>query len=94
MITAIRTKAIRTPIAHIASILGWLQQALTDKYILGQEEHGGQLWKKPGALKNATEEVLDLVTYQATAKEQLREMAVAGASARDAYEFLYDEEIP
>ena len=83
-----------TPIAHIASILRWLQQALTDKYILGQEEHGGQLWKKPGALHNATEEVLDLVTYHATAKDQLRQMARDGKSAKDAYEFLYHEELP
>lgn len=79
--------------AHIASILKWFQQALTDKYIVGQEEHGGQLWKKPGALQNATEEVLDLVTYQATAKDQLRQMAIDGKSAKDAYQFLYNEDI-
>ena len=42
-------------------------------------------------MKNATEEVLDLVTYQATAKDQLRQMAIDGKSAKDAFEFLYSE---
>ena len=87
----IATKIISTPVAHIASILKWFQQALTEKYIVGQEEHGGELWNKAGAMKNATEEVLDLVTYQATAKDQLRQMAIDGKSAKDAFEFLYSE---
>ena len=46
---------------------------------------------KPGAMKNLEEELLDLPVYYKTAKDQLRQMAVEGKSAADAYAFLYGE---
>jgi hypothetical protein len=80
------------PAEHIQSITRWLSTVLSGKYHRGQEEHGGQLWTKPGALKNLEEEVLDLSVYYKTAKDQLRQMAREGKSAAEAYVFLYDED--
>jgi|TARA_R110002020_G_scaffold329842_1_gene545578 hypothetical protein len=80
---------VATPTEHISSILGWLKQVMTGKYHRGQQEHGGSLWQKPGALANLEEEIMDLPVYYKTAKDQLRQMALEGKSAADAYEWLY-----
>jgi hypothetical protein len=82
----------QNPAEHVQSILRWLGDVITGKYLRGQEEHGGELWSKPGALKNLEEEVLDLAVYYKTAKDQLRQMAREGKSADEAYRFLYDED--
>ena len=82
----------QTPTEHIQSITRWLGNVMTGKYHRGQQEHGGQLWMKPGALKNLEEEVIDLAVYYKTAKDQLRQMAREGKSAAEAYVFLYDED--
>jgi|TARA_R110000824_G_scaffold401502_1_gene612649 hypothetical protein len=65
---------------------------MTGKYHRGQQEHGGDLWSKPGALKNLEEEITDLGIYYKTAKDQLRQMANEGRTAAEAYQFLYDED--
>ena len=51
----------------------------------------GNLWNKPGALANLEEEIMDLPVYYKTAKDQLRQMAIEGRSAAEAYEWLYGE---
>ena len=81
----------QTPTEHVDSIVRWLQRVMTRKYHQGQQEHGGELWMKPGALKNLEEELLALPVDYKTAKDQLRQMAVEGKSAADAYAFLYGE---
>ena len=48
-----------TPTQHIESIILWLDRVMTRKYHRGQQEHGGSLWMKPGAMKNLEEELLD-----------------------------------
>lgn len=82
---------IATPKEHISSILGWLSGVMAGKYHRGQQEHGGSLWQKPGALANLEEEIMDLPVYYKTAKDQLRQMAIEGRSASEAYEWLYGE---
>ena len=56
--------------AHLARIKARLVADIDAKYRLGQEEHGGRLWEKPGALENAYAEALDLAVYLLTALEQ------------------------
>jgi|TARA_B100000949_G_scaffold227033_1_gene233010 hypothetical protein len=82
-----------SPTAHIESILKWLQRAMAEKYHRGQQEHGGELWTKPGAMRNLEDELLDLPVYYKTVKDQLQQMAVEGKSAADAYAFLYGEAV-
>ena len=81
-----------SPSEHIGSIVKWLGRVMTGKYHRGQQEHGGDLWSKPGALKNLEEEITDLGIYYKTAKDQLRQMANEGRTAAEAYQFLYDED--
>ena len=82
---------VASPKEHISGILGWLSNVMTGKYHRGQKEHGGSLWQKPGALANLEEEIMDLPVYYKTAKDQLRQMAIEGRSATEAYESLYGE---
>lgn len=45
--------------------------AYQKKYPKGQKQHGGNLWQKPGMLKNMEEEILDQWSYYHVMKEQL-----------------------
>ena len=83
----------RTPSDHVAGLLTWLYNVLPRKYRQGQDEHGGELYAKPGALSNLEEEVSDLVVYHKTARDQLAALAREGKTAREAYEFLYNEPV-
>lgn len=56
--------------AHLARVKARFVADLDAKYRAGQEEHGGDLWLKPGALENAYAEVLDLAVYLITLMEQ------------------------
>ena len=58
--------------AHVNRILEQVSAELRAKYKKGQEEHGGQLWLKTGMVDLAIEEVLDLIVYLYTLREQLR----------------------
>ncbi len=82
---------VKTPADHIRFILHWFTDTLTSKYHRGQQEHGGLCFEKPNMLQHAEEEILDLVVYHKTAKDQLARMALDGQSAMDAYTFLYGE---
>jgi hypothetical protein len=57
-------------IAHVDRILTQFNRDLKAKYEAGQEEHGGNIWEKPGMLAHAIEEVIDLVVYLYTLQEQ------------------------
>jgi hypothetical protein len=57
--------------AHLQRIISAVTSEIDAKYRKGQEEHGGNLWLKPGMLDNAIEEVLDLCVYLFTLREQL-----------------------
>ena len=56
--------------AHVSRILNRFNADLRAKYEAGQAEHGGNIWEKPGMLEHAVEEVIDLVVYLYTLKEQ------------------------
>ena len=56
--------------AHLQRIKDKLTADLDAKYRAGQEEHGGQIWEKPGMLEHAYAEVLDLAVYIMTLMEQ------------------------
>jgi len=82
-----------SPSDHVVALLNWLTAVLPRKYRHGQDKHGGELYAKPGALSNLEEEVIDLVVYHKTARDQLAALAREGKTAREAYEFLYDEPV-
>jgi hypothetical protein len=56
---------------HLARIIANVSKDLDAKYRLGQEEHGGYIWEKPGMLEHAIEEALDLVVYLYVLRDQL-----------------------
>ena len=56
--------------AHLDRIISRLNADLRAKYEAGQQQHGGNLWEKPGMLEQAYAEVLDLATYLLTLMEQ------------------------
>jgi hypothetical protein len=56
--------------AHVERIVRRLTADIRAKYEAGQQEHGGNLWEKPGMLEQAYAEVLDLATYLLTLMEQ------------------------
>ncbi len=56
--------------AHLSRITTQFTADLRAKYEAGQQEHGGNLWEKPGMLENAIAEAIDLVTYLYTLRDQ------------------------
>lgn len=57
--------------AHLRRLTTEANSLITTKYIAGQREHGGDLWKKPGILLMAIEEAVDQLVYLLTLKEQM-----------------------
>jgi len=64
--------------AHLERIITMVADDLQTKYRAGQQEHGGDIWLKPGMLDHAIEEVLDLIVYLYTLRDQLRHAAEQG----------------
>lgn len=56
---------------HLKSIIKQFDKLASDKYIKGQIEHGGSLWKKEGLIDMAIDEAIDQVIYLITLKQQL-----------------------
>lgn len=56
---------------HLARLKATIAAELDAKYRKGQAEHGGFLWRKPGMLDQAIDEVLDLAVYLYTLRDQL-----------------------
>jgi hypothetical protein len=61
---------------HIDAIVASFDREVRAKYEAGQREHGGNIWTKPGMLRHAKEEVLDLWVYLETLERQLREKGI------------------
>ena len=59
--------------AHLKRLTERFTKDVEKKYREGWKEHGGQLYKKVGMLKNAKDEVLDLWVYLDTLEDQLAE---------------------
>ena len=81
-----------TPETHGEKIILWLARKIRTKYKKGQQENQTKLWMVPGVLSSLEEEVLDLNCYHKTAKDQIRQMAKDGRTAKEAFQFLYQEE--
>jgi hypothetical protein len=56
---------------HLKRLVRETSQRMIGKYVKGQKEHGGDLWKKKGIIDMAIEEAIDQVVYLLTLKEQL-----------------------
>jgi hypothetical protein len=80
--------------AHVTRILTRFNKELTKKYEQGQQEHGGNLWLKSGMLDLAIEEVIDLVVYLYTLREQLRSPEPAAYPPEQQLELFPDTRSP
>jgi hypothetical protein len=61
---------------HLKLIIGTFSKSMDAKYRKGQQEHGGDLWRKKGLIDMAIEEALDQVCYLVTLKRQLEEAGI------------------
>ena len=59
---------------HIITLQKEFSRRIKEKYVKGQEEHGGNLWEKEGLLDEAINEVVDLSIYLLTLKCQTQKM--------------------
>lgn len=79
------------PDHHVALVLDTLSDELPTKYMQGQREHGGNLWRKP-VLDFMGEEVLDMVVYYDVLRRQndlLKQLCREGmAGSSDSYQAL------
>lgn len=57
--------------AHAARVASEVAEAIHAKYCKGQQEHGGQIWKKAGMLGHAEDEARDLSVYHHVLRDQL-----------------------
>jgi hypothetical protein len=74
--TVERTSALeRDNLAHAAEVADRFSADLQEKYTRGFREHGGRIWLKPGMMKQARGEILDLAVYLDVTERQLREIA-------------------
>lgn len=65
-----------TPKDHAKDLGEEVKQRLVKKYLMGQMEHGGRLWKKKGLIDMAIEEAIDQAVYLLTLKQQLEEAGI------------------
>lgn len=61
----------RTPRSHAAEVASEASRLIYAKYLAGQAEHGGELWRKRGLIDHAIEEAIDQIVYLLTLREQL-----------------------
>lgn len=70
----------RTPASHARDVANEARNLILDKYLKGQREHGGELWRKRGIIDMAIEEAVDQIVYLLTLRDQL---AAAGFTPGD-----------
>lgn len=75
-----------SPEQHIEAIIEAWAGCIRRKYLRGQEEHGGRLWRKP-CLDRLLEEIDDLVVYASVLQDHL--LAIEGI-ARAAVHYEID----
>jgi hypothetical protein len=56
---------------HVSQCVKRVSDLQIRKYIAGQKEHGGKMWKKTGLLHASLEEIADLANYLPTVEQQL-----------------------
>ncbi len=70
---------------HMRSCIVEFGEKMHDKYIAGQQQHGGNLWLKP-LTSEILEEVVDLAHYVTTKRQQeevLRTLVEAALASED-----------
>lgn len=75
---------------HIDQIAADTIHAVEDKYLAGQKEHGGKLWRKP-VVDFMGEEVTDMIVYFHVLKHQhhkMKQIAAHGLNGGDAAKAL------
>ena len=65
----------KSSVYHINMICARWRGRIKPKYVAGQQEHGGRLWRKP-AMDFITEEIADLAVYWDVAMEQQADLKV------------------
>ena len=61
-----------TTLEHAEGIARKFTTEFIHKYMVGDSEHGGFLWEKPGAIRMAKDEHLDLTSYLDVIESQAR----------------------
>ena len=69
---------------HLTEILESISKQVNSKYRVGQEEHGGDLWKRSPLVDDLIEEAIDQITYALTLKSQLTQGKQLLEEARNA----------
>ncbi len=69
--------------AHLDEIKYAFVKAVDAKYRKGQEEHGGNLWKKPGVLEMLMEECVDFWVYAYVLKQQRDDPSIIDPLLKD-----------
>jgi len=69
--------------AHLATLKIEACALMDAKYRAGQQEHGGNLWKKPGVLDMAIHEAVDLLVYLLTLRAQGEKPSSVDPKVRD-----------
>ena len=64
------------PTTHALTIASRAHEMIFDKYMRGQAEHGGLLWRKTGIIDMAIEEAVDQVIYLLTLRDQIAQAGV------------------
>ena len=59
---------------HLVSLIVYFAEAVTNKYVTGQKEHGGNIWDMSAErlLDEAINENLDQFTYLMTLKQKMK----------------------
>lgn len=65
-----------SPQDHAEKLADEVKQRMITKYMAGQKEHGGELWRKRGLIDFAIEEAIDQAVYLLTLKQQLEDAGV------------------
>jgi hypothetical protein len=62
--------------AHLQRVKDWICEKIDKKYRAGQQEHGGDLWKKAAVLDFLIDEVVDQVVYAESLEEQKNDPSI------------------
>ncbi len=79
------------PLDHMNRIIAWFSLHMSQKYTIGQEEHGGRLWRK-NVCKMLRDEIIDLSVYYEVLEQQYDQaVAELDTAKKIIEEFRQDE---
>ncbi len=68
---------------HLIGILDRFNDQAIKKYTKGNEQHGGKLWLKKDLIDKSIEEVIDLLFYLFTLKDQINNNTLYSVTEED-----------